>query len=68
MTTTQLETELGSKISDQSDIESEIVDANTRLEYTKYEINNLKDAIIEECNNSLEEKQQVIENLKEAQK
>lgn len=63
-----LQQKLGEKITSQQELESEIKDSNFQLDYTKYEINSLKDAIITEYEKSLEEKQQKIENLEEAQK
>ena len=62
------EWKLAEKITAQQELEEDIRDSRFQLEHTKYEISNLKDTIIEECRNSLEEKQQEIENLRENQK
>ena len=61
-----LENKLGEKITSQQELESEIRDTKIRLDYTRYEINNLKDAIITEYEKSLEKKQQEIDELKES--
>ena len=63
---TSLESKLAEKITAQQELESEIKDSKFQLDYTKFEINNIKDAIISEYETSLEEKQQEIEDLKEA--
>ena len=61
-----LEMKLATKISTQQDLEDEIKDAQFRLEYTKYEISSIKDAIISEYEERIEEKLQQIEELQEA--
>ena len=61
-----LEGKLADKIITQQELEAEIKNSKFQLDYTKYEIDNLKDAIIEENEKSLEDQRQEIENLKEA--
>lgn len=49
---------LAEKITTKQELEEEIKDVKFRLDYTKFEINNIKDDMIEEYENSLEEKLQ----------
>ncbi len=60
---TSLGSKLAEKITAQQELESEIKGAKFQLDYTKFEISNIKDAIISEYENALEEKQQQIEDL-----
>lgn len=62
------EEELGQKYIIQQELEDEIEDAKFRLDITNYDIGNLKDAIITEYKEVLEEKQELIDNLKGAKK
>ena len=63
-----LEQKLAEKITARQELEKELYDVEYRLDITQYEINNLKDEIISEYENTLEEKQQQIEDLQESQK
>lgn len=57
---------LAEKITIQQELEAEIKDSEFQLAYTKYEINNLKDAIMTEYEKTIQEKLEEIEDLKES--
>lgn len=58
---------LADKVTEQQHLEAELDEVKTRLDYATFEINELKDAVIEEYRNSLQEKMQENEDLKETQ-
>lgn len=58
---------LADKVTEKQELEEDLDETKARLNYTIFEINELKDAVVEEYREMLEEKQQEIEDLKEAQ-
>jgi len=60
---TPLELKLAEKITTMQEVEREIKDAGIRLDFTKYEIDNLKDEIIQEFVDRLDDKRRCIEEL-----
>ncbi len=60
-----LDLRLAAKITKQQELEDEIRGAKFELEYTKFEIGNIKDKIIYELENQIEETRQQVEDLQE---
>ncbi len=59
-----MEIELGKKIDEQHKIEQQIKDAEFSLSYKKYEIDNLRDEMIAEYQDQIEDRDVQIEGLR----